>query len=153
VRARASERLLAAGEEALPALGAAEDLVVAGPGGQAVSATRPVVEGIVGTLPDARLRLHLESGSAALRRAAAAELGSRDRWDVVPPLIERLDDADAGVRAAAAASLRRLTNQFFGFEAEAGLLSRRIAAERWRDWWSVEGRARAADPRRGTTGG
>jgi HEAT repeat protein len=75
-----------------------------------------------------------------VRRAAAEELGRRETWAAIPGLIERLDDSDVDVRAASAVSLRRLTNNFLGYQADASLGSRRGAADRWRAWWAEEGR-------------
>ena len=61
------------------------------------------------------------------RRALARSCGGRRRASSVgadagapcPTCIPRMDDDDPDVRAAAASSLRRLTNRFFGFDASA----------------------------------
>ncbi len=146
VRTRAAGELVAAGDAALPALGRAGDLEVPVAGGLKVSATRSVVQSIVEQAGDERLDEHLGSPWANVRRAAAAEIGGRDQWASIPRLIERLDDRDAEVRAASAASLRRLTNQWFGYRAMAAVGTRRSAADRWRRWWTLEGRAQRAGP-------
>ena len=138
-RTRAARALVAAGPAALPALGRAGDLEVPVAGGLKVSATESVVESILANADDPRLDEHLGSPWANVRRAAAVEVGERDRWDSIPRLIARLDDPDREVRAASAASLRRLTNQWFGYRAAASLGSRRSAADRWRQWWQVQG--------------
>ena len=75
-----------------------------------------------------------------IRRAAADALGARGRMGAVPALITATEDRDVSVRAAAAASLRRLTHRSFGFRAEAPPALRAAATERWRTWWAVEGR-------------
>jgi len=148
-RAQAARVLLQAGEAALPALGRAGELTVHVGGGVAVSATRPVIRSVLKHTSDERLPGHLESPFANVRRAAAAELGRRDRWDAVPALIGQLDDSDAGVRLAAAASLRRITNNFFGYRARAARCRRLATTQRWRTWWSLEGRAQARAQRGG----
>ncbi len=144
-RTRAARALVEAGPDALPALGRAGDLRVPVPGGMTVSATESVVETIVADADDRRLDEHLGSPWANVRRAAAAEVGTRDRWGSIPRLIERLDDSDREVRAASAASLRRLTNQWLGYRASASLGSRRTAADRWRQWWQVQSGTRALE--------
>ena len=148
-RARANRTLVDAGAAALPALGRAGDLPVPVSGGLRVSATRAVIETIAADMPRDGLEQALSAPWPNVRRAAAGELGRRDRWGAIPALIASLEDADPGVRAAAAAALRRLTNNFFGFRAEARVPTRRAATGRWRTWWSLEGRARAAERERG----
>jgi hypothetical protein len=147
VRTRAARTLVAAGDRSLPALGRAGELPVPVAGGLEVSATRSVVEAVLAEGPVERAEEHLGSPWSNVRRAAAEELGRRGHWDAIPRLIERLDDPDADVRAASAESLRRLTNQFLGYRATASLGRRRDAADRWRAWWSREGRlARTNEP-------
>lgn len=143
-RSRASERLVAAGERAVPALGAAGDGTVRVLGTQEVSTTAPVLRAILGELSEEAAVRHLDSPYGVVRRETASDLGRRGRWSGVPYLLPHMDDDDPQVRAAAASSLRRLTNRFFGFDADASLHARRRATERWREWWSVEGRVRAA---------
>jgi hypothetical protein len=144
-RSRAGERLIAMGEPALDAIAAAGEGTVTVHGWLRVSSTRPVVDAILEAAPADRLaRVHLASPAPVVREAAAVELGRRGGLGGVPFLIERLDDDDVGVRAAASASLRRVTNRFFGYEARAGVGDRRAAAERWRTWWTREGRLEAA---------
>ena len=142
-RSRAAERLVAAGERAVPVLGAAGEGTVRVLGTQEVTTTAPVLRTILADLEVDRLVGHLDSPWPVVRRETAAELGRRGRWSAVPYLIPHMDDDDAQVRAASASSLRRLTNRFFGFDANGALHARRRATERWREWWSVEGRVRA----------
>ncbi len=138
-RSRAAEALVRAGASALPALGAAGALKVAVDGGARVSTTEPVLRAILGDADDAAVASQLRAPWANVRRVASQELGMRGSWNPIPELIVRLEDGDAGVRAAAAESLRRLTNNFFGFQALADAASRKAAANRWESWWSSEG--------------
>ena len=149
-RSRAAERLVAAGEAALPSLGAAGDAPAAGPGGMPASTTRPVLRAIVGDLPPDRVRAALQAPWPVVRREAAEEMGRRGSWGAIPALLDGLADGDAEVRAASAASLNRLTNRSFGFDARARPAARTAATRRWREWWSIEGRLRAG--KRGEAG-
>ncbi|MDJ0974814.1 MAG: HEAT repeat domain-containing protein [Planctomycetota bacterium] len=139
-RSRAAERLVQTGVAALPALGAAGPQPVLVHGEARVSTTRPVIQSILQAAEPVRVEAELVSPYAVVRRGAAEELGRRGRWAPIPELIVRLDDPDPGVRAAAAASLRRLTNNFFGYSAQANRRARSAAAGRWRTWWTQEGR-------------
>ena len=141
-RSRAARQLVAAGDAGLPALGRAGDMPVGVGGGVQVSATKAVVRAVLAKTGDDALVEHLGSPWGNVRREAATELGRRDRWAAVPRLIDHLEDADADVRAASAAALRRVTNNFFGYRAQAAVAHRRAGADRWRAWWSMEGRAR-----------
>ncbi len=142
-RQRAAERLVAAGETALGALGAAGEQPVPGLAGRGVSTTRPVVDAILQDLPAEHVRTHLAGPWSVVRRAAATELGRRGGLGAVPELIARLTDDDVEVRIAAVAALRRLTNRYFGFAPRATVVARREAEARWRSWWLVEGKRRA----------
>lgn len=142
-RARAAERLVAAGPAALPALGRRGDQPVVLYGKMRVSTTRPVIRAILDAMPDGAVRRELASGEAVVRRAAAEALGRRGRWGSVAALIDATEDPEPTVRASSAASLRRLTNRFFGFRAEASPTLRAAATQRWRTWWTIEGRLEA----------
>lgn len=151
VRSRAAEALVARGEAALPALGAAGDLPVEAHGKVPVSSTRPVIAAILEQAPEERVaRVHLVAAEPAIRRGAADEIGRRGGWGPVPDLIDRLEDDDAGVRAAVVAALRRLTNRVYDVAASDAEVERTAAAARWREWWNREGRRAAADPARRT---
>ena len=151
VRTRAARDLVTAGDSAVPALGRAGDLSVPVAGGMRVSATQSVLRSILADSDEAALERHLGSPWPHVRRVAAEELGRRERWSSIPRLIERLDDADLEVRAASAISLRRVTNQFLDYGPDDSLGDRREAADRWRTWWSDDGRARAQQPGGGPT--
>jgi HEAT repeat protein len=144
-RARAARTLIAAGSDALPALGRAGAMPVHSAGGVTTSGTAAVVAAVLEAVPVEAVAEALGAPWSNVRRGAALELGKRDRWGAIPRLIDRLDDPVAGVRAASAAALRRLTNNFFGYRALARRADRRVAGDRWRTWWSLEGRTRARE--------
>lgn len=147
VRSRAADALVARGESALPALGAAGDLPVEAHGRIAVSATRPVIAEILAKASEERMaHEHLSSAHVVVRRGAADEIGRRGGWGPVPDLIERLEDPDPAVRAAVVAALRRLTNRVYDVAASDRPSDFTAAAARWREWWSREGRRAASDP-------
>ena len=148
VRVQASETLVGIGPRALPALGAAGEQPVRVHGAVAVSTTEPVVEAILGDAGDDTLEAQVRAPWPNIRRAAAEELGRRGRWGAIPALIERLDDTDLGVRAASASSLRRLTNNFFGYQARGQLARRKAVQARWRSWWTQEGRTNVREQER-----
>jgi hypothetical protein len=138
VRSRATETLVAMGDDAIPALVAVGDRRVVVHGKVEASVTRPVLEAVLEASKAEALERRLGEPSAFLRRAAARELGRRGRLDAVPALTERLGDSDPAVRSAAAAALARLAERFEGAK---GLGT---SAAAWRAWWSREGRAAAA---------
>ena len=144
-RAGASERLVLAGEAALPELGAVGEGTIRPYGAGEVSTTEPVIGVILGDLPQDRLVAWLAAPWPVVRRGAAEELGRRRTWSAVPRLIERLGDSEESVRVAAASSLQRLTNRFFPYDPRASETARRRGAERWQEWWAVEGRVKAAE--------
>jgi hypothetical protein len=73
---------------------------------------------------------------AAIVRARAVGLGQElPEWQVIPPLIERLNDPDAVVRLSAHEELRKRTGQDFGFVPWTDSAERAPAVARWRDWW------------------
>lgn len=144
-RVRAARSLVQAGDAALPALGRAGELPVFVDRRTQVSATRSVLEAVLAQSDGEQLPAHLESPWPNVRRTAAEELGRRDRWRDIPALIKHLDDADPMVRSASVSSLRRITNNFFGYHATASLGHRRATARRWNAWWTLEGRTRAAE--------
>lgn len=72
---------------------------------------------------------YLASPDPALRREAAAALGSLDDFESIAALIELLDDSSTGVRDNAHWALRRLTGVGY-----------RCDARRWRTWYREENR-------------
>lgn len=79
------------------------------------------------------------------RRLQAVSETSRLRDQAqIPLLIERLDDADEGVRLLAGTTLTDLTGRDTGYVAFAPPAERRRQVQEWRSWWSSpEGQARA----------
>lgn len=74
---------------------------------------------------------------AAIVRARAVGLGDGlPEWQVIPPLIEHLDDLDAVVRLSAHEELRKRTGQDFGYVPWADAAERAPAVARWRAWWN-----------------
>jgi hypothetical protein len=78
------------------------------------------------------------SSPSAIVRARAVGLGEvLPESQVIPPLIERLDDPDAVVRLSAHEELRKRTGQDFGYVPWADVAERAPAVARWREWWGV----------------
>jgi hypothetical protein len=74
---------------------------------------------------------------APIVRARAVGLGNDlPQSQVIPPLIERLDDPDAVVRLSAHEELRKRTGQDFGYVPWADASERAPATARWRNWWN-----------------
>ena len=74
---------------------------------------------------------------APIVRARSVALGENlPERQVVPQLIERLNDADAVVRLTAFEELRHLTGQDFGYIPWADAGERAPAVARWRGWWN-----------------
>lgn len=74
---------------------------------------------------------------AALTRARSVGLGDgRPRTEVIPALIDRLEDQDRVVRLAAYEELRRTTGKTFGYRPWAGESERITAVRKWRAWWN-----------------
>ncbi len=72
---------------------------------------------------------------APLVRARAVGLGEPGRdGEVIPALIDRLDDPDVVVRLSAGEELKRRTGRDFGFVAYADPGERAAAVGRWRAW-------------------
>lgn len=73
---------------------------------------------------------------AAITRARSVSLGGRlPQWQVVPSLIDRLEDPDRVVRLAAFEELKKDTGKTFGYRPWASDTDRMSAVERWRAWW------------------
>lgn len=140
VRTQAMRTLVAGGEASLDGLGRSSQTRLPGPAGLSTPVAAPVIEAILRVVPEERLAVHLRSPHAAVRAAAAQEIGARGRWGAIADLIDSLEDPDAGVRTAAVASLRRLTRRFEGFHPHASVGSRQVATQRWRQWWRQVGR-------------
>jgi HEAT repeat protein len=74
---------------------------------------------------------------AAITRARSVSLGGRlPQRQVVPSLIDRLEDPDRVVRLAAYEELRKNTGKTFGYRPWASDTERMSAVQRWRAWWN-----------------
>jgi hypothetical protein len=70
-------------------------------------------------------------------RARAVGLGEQlPEWQVIPALLDRLNDHDAVVRLSAHEELRKRTGQDFGYVPWADAAERAPAVARWRSWWN-----------------
>ena len=74
-----------------------------------------------------------------VRMVVAQTLGDLEAKVGVSSLIDRLEDESVTVREAAVISLRRITNQSFGFEPDALEIERRKRVSAWRSWWRKAG--------------
>jgi hypothetical protein len=76
------------------------------------------------------------SDPAPIVRARSVSLGSKlPQNQVLPALIDRLEDRDPVVRLAAFEELKKGTGRSFGFVPWAGESERAGAVSRWRAWW------------------
>ena len=74
--------------------------------------------------------------AAPITRARSVSLGGAlPQRQVVPALIERLEDKDPVVRLAAFEELKKGTGRSFGFIPWGGDADRAGAVSRWRAWW------------------
>jgi hypothetical protein len=74
-----------------------------------------------------------------VRRAAALAIAMKDEKDLVPRLIERLEDPEPPVTHAAHAALKSLTRQDFGPGPDAARADVARAVAAWKAWWSKNG--------------
>jgi hypothetical protein len=82
--------------------------------------------------------------------ARAREIGQDDRRpnvQVVPVLVDRLEDPDPVIRMAAHEELRRRTGRDFGFVPWASAEDRAAAVRRWRDWLAAPPTTAQPSPR------
>jgi HEAT repeat protein len=84
---------------------------------------------------DGVLRGGLRDDDATVRLEAAAGLASRGSWDVLPFLIDGLENGDPSVRYRCHEQLVTTTSKDFGFEVDGTPDTRKAAAARWRDWY------------------
>lgn len=76
------------------------------------------------------------SDAAPITRARSVSLGGTlPQAEVVPALINRLEDKDPVVRLAAFEELKKKTGRSFGFIPWGGDADRAGAVARWRVWW------------------
>lgn len=92
---------------------------------------------------DSILRRGLKDGDQTVRLEAAAGLASRGAWDVLPILIEGLDNDESSVRVRCHEQLVTTTSKDFGYQVDAPPEDRKAAAERWRRWYEGWQRTRS----------
>jgi HEAT repeat protein len=92
---------------------------------------------------DSILRRGLKDGDQTVRLEAAAGLASRGAWDVLPILIEGLDNNESSVRVRCHEQLVTTTSKDFGYQVDAPEDDRKAAAERWRRWYEGWQRTRS----------
>jgi len=76
----------------------------------------------------------LQSENPADRISATIQAADTGDHDVLPLLVDQLDDPDADVRLYAILSLRKLTGQTLGYRFYAEPAERAEAVARWRAW-------------------
>jgi len=84
---------------------------------------------------DSVLRDGLRDDDATVRLEAAAGLASRGQWDVLPILIDGLENGDASVRYRCHEQLVTTTSKDFGYQVDAPTEDRKAATDRWRSWY------------------
>jgi hypothetical protein len=73
---------------------------------------------------------------SAITRARSVSLSDRaPSSQVVPALIDRLEDPDRVVRLAAYEELKKNTGKTFGYRPWASDTERITSVQRWRAWW------------------
>jgi hypothetical protein len=76
----------------------------------------------------------LQSEMPNERAAAAVMAGDSGDAQLVPLLVERLEDEDGEVRLLSCTALRRITGQTMEYRCGGSLADRAVAVERWRQW-------------------
>lgn len=87
-----------------------------------------------GCLPTVGVSADFDSALPQDRLAAVAEARRTGDLGAVAQLIEMLSSDDPLIRLVASDTLKRLTNEDFGYDPGAPDADRRAAAERWADW-------------------
>jgi hypothetical protein len=129
----AGRHLIQRGQAVLPYLGHAADRH---PSPSARKERLGIVLGpVLRDTTEERVLLALSSPYPAVRSAAAAAAGERESVDLVPRLIELLEDRDLRVRQAAIASLRRITGEFLAYAPDDPPAARAAGAARWHEYW------------------
>jgi hypothetical protein len=73
-----------------------------------------------------------------VRARAVSLTDGRPIQEVIPALIERLNDTDVAVRISASEELKRETHQDFGFVPWGELADRQRAVAQWQNWWRAQ---------------
>lgn len=90
--------------------------------------------GAVGCMPTVGVSADFDSALPQDRLAAVARARRTNDQEAVVPLIEMLMSDDPLIRLVASDTLKRLTNEDFGYDPGAPDADRRAAAERWAEW-------------------
>ena len=85
---------------------------------------------------DAILRKGTKDDDPTVKFEAAAGLAQRGAWDVLPILIDGLENDDSTVRYRCHEQLVSTTSKSFGYNVDAPESDRQAAAERWRHWYA-----------------
>ena len=76
----------------------------------------------------------LEHRDPRVRLQAAEQAVSQGRTDLLPDLVDALEDRDPAVRMFASVALRKLTGKDFGFKPHGSPAERQEAVRQWRVW-------------------
>jgi hypothetical protein len=106
---------------------------------QVHDAERPAVNDHI----DSVLRKGMKDDDPTVRLEAAAGLASRGSWDVLPVLIDGLDNQESSVRYRCHEQLVTTTSKDFGYQVDSSEEDRKAAADRWRKWYDGWLRARS----------
>lgn len=85
----------------------------------------------------ATLRDKFHDDSEEVRRAAAVAVAAKKCMDLIPDLLDLLNDPEPPVVQATRTALKQLTAQDFGPEPESDLTTQKLSVAAWRDWWKT----------------
>jgi hypothetical protein len=80
-----------------------------------------------------RLRVLLEDRDPSVQVRAIRAVAEQERHELIPALIDRLDDEDPAVRLYAILALEKLTGTRHGYDYAASSVDRQVAIDQWRD--------------------
>ena len=93
----------------------------------------------LGETADEDLQPLLRDKSETVCMAAARAMANYGSRDALPTMVALLDGEDVEVRTQASATLRSLTDQFFGYAAYDGADKRQKAIAAWQTWIEADG--------------
>ena len=85
---------------------------------------------------DAILHKGTKDDDDSVKYEAAAGLAYRGSWDVIPILIDGLENENPSVRYRCHDQLVTTTSKDFGYQVDSSESDRQAAAERWRHWYA-----------------
>jgi hypothetical protein len=85
------------------------------------------------------LKGYLTDPDPEIRRAAVLAAAMKDLRELVPHMIERLDDGEPQVVRAAHAALKAMSNRDYGPAPGASPEEHKKAIADWKDWWKAQG--------------